>query len=107
MNIREIISNHYDELHKFCSSDVVISLSKTEEDILHDVCVTAMRKFKDKDIEESKGMDYLKLTLYTEQLFQKPRMKKDIISLMDDIKGGVIFNNIPDDFNIDDIDIST
>lgn len=107
MNIKEIISKHYDELHHFCSPNKTISLGLTEEDILHNVCITAMRKYKDRNIEESDGMDYLKLTLYTEQLFQKPRMKKDLISLMDDIKGGVNFTNIPDDFNIDDIDIST
>ena len=83
MTIREIIDKHYDELHKFCSSDVVISLSKTEEDILHDVCVTAMRKFKDKDISEKESMDYLKLTLYNEQHFQKSRIKKDILRFVD------------------------
>ena len=83
MNIRKIIEQHYDELHQFCSSDVVISLSKTEEDILHDVCVTAIRKFKDKDISEKEGMDYLKLTLYNEQHFQKSRIKKDILRFVD------------------------
>ena len=85
MTIREIIEKHYDELHQFCSSDVVISLSKTEEDILHDVCVTAMRKFKDKDISEKEGMDYLKLTLYNEQHFQMARKKKDKVIFVDDI----------------------
>ena len=85
MTIKEIIDKHYDELHKFCSSDVVISLSKTEEDILHDVCVTAMRKFKDRDISEKEGMDYLKLTLYNEQHFQMARKKKDKVIFVEDI----------------------
>lgn len=85
MTIREIITNHYDELHSYCSADKVISLSKTEEDILQDVLVTAMRKFKDSDITEKEGMDYLKLTLYNEQHFQKSRIKKDILRFFDSI----------------------
>jgi hypothetical protein len=63
----------------------VISLSKTEEDILQDVCVTAMRKFKDKDISEKEGMDYLKLTLYNEQHFQINRKKKDKVIFVENI----------------------
>jgi hypothetical protein len=85
MTIKEIISKHYDELHGYCTGDKVISLSKTEEDILQDVCVTAMKKFKEKDIEESVGMDYLKLTLYNEQLFQCARKKKDKLVLVESI----------------------
>ena len=85
MTIREIISNHYDELHSYCSADKVISLSKTEEDILQDVLVTAMRKFKDKDISENEGMDYLKLTLYNEQHFQMARKKKDKVIFVENI----------------------
>ena len=85
MTIREIISNHYDELHSYCSADKVISLSKTEEDILQDVLVTAMRTFKDKDISEKEGMDYLKLTLYNEQHFQMARKKKDKVIFVENI----------------------
>jgi DNA-directed RNA polymerase specialized sigma24 family protein len=86
MTINEIITNHYDELHAYCSSDKVISLSKTEEDILQDVLVTAMKKFKDKEITEREGMDYLKLTLYNEQLFQKARLKKDKLTFVENIE---------------------
>ena len=85
MTINDIIAKHYSELHGYCSSDKVISLSKTEEDILQDVCITAMRKFKDKDILESEGMDYLKLTLYNEQHFQVARKKKDLVIYTDNI----------------------
>lgn len=85
MNIRKIIEQHYDELHSYCSADKVVSLSKTEEDILQDVCMTAMRKFKDKDISEKEGMDYLKLTLYNEQHFQMARKKKDKVIFVEDI----------------------
>lgn len=85
MKIKEIIEQHYDELHSYCSADKVVSLSKTEEDILQDVCMTAMRKFKDKDISEKEGMDYLKLTLYNEQHFQMARKKKDKVIFVEDI----------------------
>lgn len=92
MTINNIISKHYDELHGFCTSDKVISLGRTEEDILQDVCITAMRKFKDRNIEESEGMDYLKLSLWTEQHFQMKRKKKERIIYVD---------------NLEDYDIST
>lgn len=86
MTIKEIISKHYDELHGYCTADKVISLSKTEEDILQDVCITAMKKFKEGDITEKEGMDYLKLTLYNEQLFQSARKKKDRLVLVENIE---------------------
>jgi len=92
MTIREIISNHYDELHSYCSADKVISLSKTEEDILQDVCMTACRKFKENDISEKDGISYLKKTLFTELHFQYPRKKGEILLFTDtlpDIDGGI------------------
>ena len=85
MTIRDIIDEHYDQLHNYCTTDKVISLSKTEEDILHDVMITAMRKFKDMDITEADGMSYLKLTLYNEQLMQTRRICKDKLVFVEDI----------------------
>ena len=91
--IREVISKNYNTLHNYCTTDKVISLSKTEEDILHDVLITAMRKFKDRDIEESEGMSYLKLTLYNEQLMQTRRICKDKLVFVEDIG---VYENLPD-----------
>lgn len=85
MTIRTIIENHYSQLHNYCTSDKVISLSKTEEDILHDVLITAMRKFKERDITEDEGMSYLKLTLYNEQLMQTRRICKDKLIFVENI----------------------
>ena len=93
MTIREIIDSNYYYLHNFCSSDKVISLSKTEEDILHDVLITAMRKFKDKDISEQEGMSYLKLTLYNEQLMQTRRICKDKLVFVENISE---YDKLPD-----------
>lgn len=84
MNIKDIIAKYYNTLHEFCSDDKVISQSRTEEDILQDVCITAMRKFKNKDVDEEEGLSYLKKTLWTEQHFQSARKKKDILILADD-----------------------
>lgn len=86
MTIGDIISAHYDELHSKCETDMVVSMSRTGEDILQDVCITAMRKYKDKDIEDSEGLTYLKKTLFTEQHFQKARLKGEIISYVDNIE---------------------
>lgn len=85
MTIREIIDKNYEYLHSFCTADKVISLSLTEEDILHNVFVTAMRKFKYNDITEEEGMSYLKLTLYNEQLMQTRRIKKDRLVYVENI----------------------
>lgn len=92
MTIKSIIETHYNYLHNFCTVDKVISLSKTEEDILHDVLITAMRKFKDKDITEAEGMSYLKLTLYNEQLMQTRRICKDKLVFVENISE---YDNLP------------
>lgn len=85
MNIRDIIDKNYEYLHNFCTTDKVISMSRTEEDILHDVCVTAIRKYKESDIEEGEGLSYLKLTLYIEQVRQTSRKKKDRLEYVENI----------------------
>lgn len=85
MTINQIITKHYDALLEQCSCDKVISQGRTECDILQDVCVTAIRKFKEKEIEEDEGLSYLKRTLFTEKHFQYSRKKGEIIIYTDDI----------------------
>jgi len=86
MTIREVIDKHYQELLDECSCDKVISQGRTECDILQDVCVTAMRKFKEKEIDEDEGLSYLKKTLFTEMHFQFARKKGEIIIYTDNIQ---------------------
>lgn len=86
MTINDIISKHYDELLQQCSCDKVISQGRTECDILQDVCVTAIRKFRDKEIEEEEGLSYLKKTLFTEKHFQFSRLKGEILTFVDNIQ---------------------
>lgn len=83
MTINDIISKWYNTLKKEVNGELVISQSRTTEDILQDVCITAMRKFKDNEIEEEEGLSYLKKTLYTEKHFSWNRKAGDILVFTD------------------------
>lgn len=85
MLISDIITKHYDTLKKEVNGELVISHSKTSEDILQDVCLTALRKYKNTDISEEEGLSYLKKTLFTEKHFSWNRKKSDILVYMADI----------------------
>ena len=85
MTISDIIEKHYDTLKKEVNGELVISHSKTSEDILQDVCLTALRKYKNTDITEEEGLTYLKKTLFTEKHFSWNRKKTDIMVYMADI----------------------
>lgn len=85
MTINEIITKHYNTLHKEVSGEVVISQARTTEDILQDVCLTAIRKFKQTDITEEEGLTYLKKTLFTEKHFSWNRKKNEILIFTENI----------------------
>ena len=85
MTISDIITKHYDTLKKEVNGEKVISHSKTSEDILQDVCLTALRKYKNTDISEEEGLTYLKKTLFTEKHFSWNRKKSDILVYMENI----------------------
>ena len=85
MTISDIIEKHYDTLKKEVNGEKVISHSKTSEDILQDVCLTALRKYKNTDISEEEGLTYLKKTLFTEKHFSWTRKKTDILVYMENI----------------------
>ena len=85
MTISDIIEKYYDTLKKEVNGEKVISHSKTSEDILQDVCLTALRKYKNTDISEEEGLTYLKKTLFTEKHFSWNRKKSDILVYMADI----------------------
>ena len=85
MTISDIITKHYDTLKKDVNGELVISHSKTSEDILQDVCLTALRKYKNTDITEEEGLTYLKKTLFTEKHFSWNRKKTDIMVYMADV----------------------
>ena len=85
MTISDIIEKHYNTLKKEVNGELVISHSKTSEDILQDVCLTALRKYKNTDISEEEGLTYLKKTLFTEKHFSWNRKKSDILVYMENI----------------------
>lgn len=85
MTISDIITKHYDSLKKDVNGELVISHSKTSEDILQDVCLTALRKYRNTDITEEEGLTYLKKTLFTEKHFSWNRKKSDILVYTDNL----------------------
>lgn len=85
MTISDIITKHYDTLKKGVNGELVISQGRTTEDILQDVCLTAMRKYKNTDISEEEGLSYLKKTLFTEKHFSYNRKKNEILIFTDNL----------------------
>lgn len=86
MLIAEIITKNYNKLYKYCVTDnKIISQGRTPEDILQDVCVTALKKFGSNQIEENEGLTYLKKTLYTEKHFQYSRKKNELVLFGDNL----------------------
>ena len=85
MTISDIITKHYETLKKEVNGELVISHSKTTEDILQDVCLTALRKYKNSDISEEEGLTYMKKTLFTEKHFSWNRKKNEILVFTDSL----------------------
>ena len=83
MTINDIITKYYYTLHKEVNGELVISQGRTTEDILQDVCITAMRKYKNHQVEEEEGLNYLKKTLFTEKHFSWNRKKSEIVIYTD------------------------
>ena len=76
MTISDIITKHYDTLKKEVNGELVISHSKTSEEL---------RKNRNTDISEEEGLSYLKKTLFTEKHFSWNRKKTDIMVYMDNL----------------------
>lgn len=78
MKIQQILDRHYKEFLDMCTNkDTIIYGGLTSEDILQNVCITAIRKFGDEEIEEEDGYKYIKDTLLLECFFSFKRKKKD------------------------------
>ena len=79
MTINQIITKYYKELQSLCKDDVAVANGKTEYDLLNDVCLTALRKYKNTEITEDAGKEYLYKTLIREKHFQYKRIDNRII----------------------------
>lgn len=85
MTIAEVIDKWFNTLHKEVNGELVISQGRTTEDILQDVCITAIRKYGDRDISEEEGITYLKKTLFTEMHFSWNRKKGEMLVFTDSL----------------------
>lgn len=79
MTINQIITKYYKELQSLCKDDIAVANGKTEYDLLNDVCLTALRKYKNIDVPEYDGKEYLFKTLIREKHFQYKRIDKRLI----------------------------
>lgn len=77
MKISDIITKYYPKYRSRMNTDKTICLGKTEEDVLDEVMLTALRVFGDKEITEEEGKAYLDKTLYQERHFIYKRKKGD------------------------------
>ena len=84
MRIAEVIEKHYPTFRKMCKrKHTVLNEHLTSEDILQNVMLMAVNKFKDKEISEDEGYDYIKRSLAMELFFNKKKVN-DIETLIED-----------------------
>lgn len=70
MNIRDILSLHYAEFLAMCTNtDIALYGGKTSEDLLGEAVITAINKYKDSEITEEEGYEYIKKTFLEACLF--------------------------------------
>ena len=86
MRIRDVIAKYYPRYRSRVNTEKTICLGKTEEDVLDEVMLTALRVFGDKEISEEEGQTYLEKTLYQERHFIYKRKKGDKL----------VFGDLPD-----------
>lgn len=84
MVVSEIISKHYVELFKAIpNKDTIVSMDRDGQDLFHDCLITALRKFKDSNITEDEGLEYIKKTIGAEIFFNPKRLKNEKIIYME------------------------
>lgn len=93
MRIQEVITKHWSQLSGACQDRVICS-SKTEADVVQDVMLTALNKYKNGDVDEAEALEYLKKTLQTEKYFSYKRIVNEKLVYFEDIlledrKGGL------------------
>ena len=86
MKICEIITKYNDELLSMCNCDKVVVDSRTECDMLQNIYITALKKFKENDIDEEEGYNYLRKSLLNEKHFQKKRVNTEMISFLENLE---------------------
>lgn len=92
MTIGEIITKHFNEFSGMVkNSDIVIEEGNTYEDIFQNVMMTALKKYKDKEVDENEGLEYIKKTFLLEVFFSPKRKNRDMLVFTD-----ASLDNFPD-----------
>lgn len=92
MTIGEIITAHFNEFSGMVkNTDIVIEEGNTYEDIFQNVMMTALKKYKDKEVDENEGLEYIKKTFLLEVFFSPKRKNRDMLVFTD-----ASLENIPD-----------
>ena len=92
MTIGEIITAHFNEFSGMVkNTDIVIEEGNTYEDIFQNVMMTALKKYKGKEVDENEGLEYIKKTFLLEVFFSPKRKNRDMLVFTD-----ASLENIPD-----------
>lgn len=89
MKIREIIDKYYKDFLYVCTNKAING--EDEFDVLDNCCITAIRKFDEKDIDEQEGLDYLWRIFGAARFFRKKKVDKHLI-----------FTDLPPDIGVED-----
>ena len=84
MKISEIIQKNYEELLDRCRKYNSAEEIRCPEDVLHDILLTAITKYKDKEVDEEEVIHYLKRSLYFDSLHYFSRDKIHYVPLEGD-----------------------
>lgn len=85
MTVDEIISQRYQDLQKLLkNTDTIVYEGLTYDDILNNVLITQLRKFKDQDLDPEEGFETIKRAVLTEFLFLPKKKGKAKILLIGD-----------------------
>ena len=86
MNIRQIINMHFNELSSLVKhSDIPIYCGNMSEDVLQNCFLVALNKFKDNEIEEEYGFNYLRNTICSEIKYAYRRKGRDNLIFVENL----------------------
>lgn len=86
MTINEVITKHFFQLKALAKpSDIPVYNGNMIEDIFQSCFITAIKKFKNKDVDENIALEYLKRTILNEIKFSYRRKAKDRLLFVENI----------------------
>lgn len=94
MKIGEVVDSAYTFLLSNCRNNNVISEGRTAEDILNDIVLQGLRKYKNSDTSWENAFNYLKDNFFLELYFSPKRRGKEMVLLLDDYMKSVDLEKI-------------